>query len=40
VSITVAKFLDVADGLRDPSIDERRVLFEMEVVRVATFVRP
>ena len=27
-------------GLRDPSIDERRVLFEMEVVRVATFGRP
>ena len=27
-------------GLRDPSIDERRVLFEMEVVRVATFGQP
>ena len=27
-------------ALRDPSIDERRVLFEMEVVRVATFGRP
>jgi hypothetical protein len=27
-------------GLRDPSIDERRVLFELEVVRVATFGRP
>ena len=27
-------------GLRDPSIDERRVLFEMQVVRVATFGRP
>jgi hypothetical protein len=74
MSITVAKFLDVADGtqpgqftigerqpvatladldpilkytqndppygLRDPSIDERRVLFEMEVLRVATFGRP
>ncbi|GEL19904.1 hypothetical protein [Pseudonocardia asaccharolytica] len=27
-------------GLRDPSIDERRVLFEMGVDRVATFGRP
>ena len=27
-------------GLRDPSIDERRVLFELEVVKVATFGRP
>jgi nitroimidazol reductase NimA-like FMN-containing flavoprotein (pyridoxamine 5'-phosphate oxidase superfamily) len=27
-------------GLRDPSFDERRVLFEMEVVSVATFGRP
>jgi len=27
-------------GLRDPSIDERRVLFEMEVVKIATFGRP
>lgn len=27
-------------GLRDPSIDERRVLFEMRVVSVATFGRP
>ncbi len=27
-------------GLRDPSFDERRVLFEMEVVGVATFGRP
>lgn len=27
-------------GLRDPSIDERRVLFELAVERVATFGRP
>jgi PPOX class probable F420-dependent enzyme len=27
-------------ALRDPSMDERRVLFELEVVRVATFGRP
>jgi nitroimidazol reductase NimA-like FMN-containing flavoprotein (pyridoxamine 5'-phosphate oxidase superfamily) len=27
-------------GLRDPSFDERRVLFEMDVVSVATFGRP
>jgi PPOX class probable F420-dependent enzyme len=27
-------------GLRDPSIDERRVLFELEVVKVATFGQP
>jgi hypothetical protein len=27
-------------ALRDPSIDERRVLFELEVVKVATFGRP
>ena len=27
-------------GLRDPSIDERRVLFELDVVKVATFGRP
>jgi nitroimidazol reductase NimA-like FMN-containing flavoprotein (pyridoxamine 5'-phosphate oxidase superfamily) len=27
-------------GLRDPSLDERRVLFEMEVVKVATFGQP
>jgi nitroimidazol reductase NimA-like FMN-containing flavoprotein (pyridoxamine 5'-phosphate oxidase superfamily) len=27
-------------ALRDPSINERRVLFEMEVVKVATFGRP
>jgi len=27
-------------GLRDPSFDERRVLFEMEVVGVATFGQP
>lgn len=27
-------------GLRDPSIDERRVLFELAVDRVATFGRP
>ncbi len=27
-------------ALRDPSMDERRVLFEMQVVRVATFGRP
>ena len=27
-------------ALRDPSITERRVLFEMEVVKVATFGRP
>ncbi len=27
-------------GLRDPGMDERRVLFEMEVVKVATFGRP
>jgi PPOX class probable F420-dependent enzyme len=27
-------------GLRDPSIDERRVLFEMKVTKVATFGRP
>ena len=27
-------------GLRDPSIDERRVLFELSVDRVATFGRP
>jgi nitroimidazol reductase NimA-like FMN-containing flavoprotein (pyridoxamine 5'-phosphate oxidase superfamily) len=27
-------------GLRDPSLDERRVLFEMQVVSVATFGRP
>jgi len=27
-------------ALRDPSIDERRVLFEMDVVKVATFGRP
>jgi PPOX class probable F420-dependent enzyme len=27
-------------GLRDPSINERRVLFELEVVKVATFGRP
>jgi PPOX class probable F420-dependent enzyme len=27
-------------GLRDPSIDERRVLFELKVDRVATFGRP
>jgi hypothetical protein len=75
VSITVAKFRDVAEGtqpgqfmigerepvtsladldriwvkytgneppyaLRDPSMDERRVLFELEVVKVATFGRP
>jgi hypothetical protein len=27
-------------GLRDPSMDERRVLFEMTVERVATFGEP
>ena len=27
-------------GLRDPSIDERRVLFELTVDRIATFGRP
>jgi PPOX class probable F420-dependent enzyme len=27
-------------GLRDPSINERRVLFELEVVKVATFGQP
>jgi hypothetical protein len=27
-------------GLRDPSIDERRVLFELRVDRIATFGRP
>jgi hypothetical protein len=27
-------------GLRDPSIDERRVLFECRVERVATFGKP
>jgi hypothetical protein len=27
-------------ALRDPSIDERRVLFELEVVKVATFGQP
>jgi hypothetical protein len=27
-------------ALRDPSLDERRVLFELDVVRVATFGRP
>jgi PPOX class probable F420-dependent enzyme len=27
-------------GLRDPSFDERRVLFELSVTRVATFGRP
>jgi PPOX class probable F420-dependent enzyme len=27
-------------GLRDPSFDERRVLFELAVVKVATFGRP
>jgi PPOX class probable F420-dependent enzyme len=27
-------------GLRDPSMDERRVLFEMAVLKVATFGRP
>ena len=27
-------------ALRDPSIDERRVLFELDVVKVATFGRP
>lgn len=27
-------------ALRDPSINERRVLFELEVVKVATFGRP
>jgi hypothetical protein len=27
-------------ALRDPSINERRVLFEMEAVKVATFGRP
>ncbi len=27
-------------GLRDPSIDERRALFELKVERVATFGRP
>jgi nitroimidazol reductase NimA-like FMN-containing flavoprotein (pyridoxamine 5'-phosphate oxidase superfamily) len=27
-------------ALRDPAMDERRVLFEMEVVKVATFGRP
>ncbi|HVL85020.1 MAG TPA: pyridoxamine 5'-phosphate oxidase family protein [Pseudonocardia sp.] len=27
-------------GLRDPSIDERRVLFEMSVDRIATFGKP
>ena len=27
-------------GLRDPSFDERRVLFELGVVKVATFGRP
>jgi len=27
-------------GLRDPSIDERRVLFELSVDRIATFGRP
>lgn len=27
-------------GLRDPSINERRVLFELSVTRVATFGRP
>jgi PPOX class probable F420-dependent enzyme len=27
-------------ALRDPSMDERRVLFELEVVKVATFGRP
>ena len=29
-----------AYGLRDPSFDERRVLFELDVVKVATFGRP
>jgi hypothetical protein len=27
-------------GLRDPSIDERRILFECPVERVATFGKP
>jgi hypothetical protein len=27
-------------ALRDPSMDERRVLFELAVVKVATFGRP
>ncbi len=27
-------------GLRDPSFDERRVLFELQVLKVATFGRP
>jgi hypothetical protein len=27
-------------ALRDPSFDERRVLFELAVVKVATFGRP
>jgi PPOX class probable F420-dependent enzyme len=27
-------------ALRDPSFDERRVLFELDVIRVATFGRP
>ena len=27
-------------ALRDPSFDERRVLFELDVVKVATFGRP
>jgi len=27
-------------GLRDPSMDERRVLFELQVERVATFGEP
>ena len=33
-------FKRLLDALRDPSINERRVLFEMEVVKVATFGRP
>ena len=42
MSITVAKFKDVAEGTqpRQFTIGERRVLFEMEVVKVATFGRP
>jgi hypothetical protein len=34
VTITVARFKDVADGT------QRRVLFELDVVKVATFGRP
>ena len=49
MAFKIARFLDIADGLqanqfsigsRDPSIDERRVLFECPIDRIATFGKP